>query len=67
MLPSLALAVLRLLAILLMATLLGATLIRVAPGFTSDEQQLNSGLSAQSIQALRQARLADSDIPRYYA
>jgi len=67
MLRSLALAVLRLLAILLMATLLGATLIRVAPGFTSDEQQLNSGLSSQSIQALRQARLVDSDIPRYYA
>jgi peptide/nickel transport system permease protein len=52
---------------MLLASLLGATLMRVAPGFGSDEQQLNSGLSAQSIQAIRQARLANADIPRYYA
>jgi peptide/nickel transport system permease protein len=58
---------LRLLAIMLIASLLGATLMRIAPGFSSDEQQLNSSLSAQSIQAIRQARLADADVPRYYA
>jgi len=57
----------RLFAIMLLASLLGATLVRIAPGFGSDELQLNSGLSAQSIQAIRQARLANSDIPRYYA
>ena len=57
----------RLLAIMLLASLFGATLMRVAPGFSSDEQALNSNLSSQSIQAIRQARLANADIPRYYA
>lgn len=66
MLRSFFLALARLLAIMLLASLVGATLIRVAPGFSSDEQELNSNLSSQSIQAIRQARLADSNIPRYY-
>lgn len=66
MLRSFSLAFLRLLVIMLLASLLGATLMRIAPGFSSDEQQLNTSLSSQSIQAIRQARLADSDIPRYY-
>lgn len=57
----------RLLGIMLLASLFGATLMRVAPGFSSDEQALNSNLSTQSIQAIRQARLANADIPRYYA
>jgi len=65
-LRSFSLAFLRLLVIMLLASLLGATLLRIAPGFSSDEQQLNTSLSSQSIQAIRQARLADSDIPRYY-
>jgi peptide/nickel transport system permease protein len=56
----------RLAAILLLASLLGATLMRLAPGFGSDERELHSGLSSRSIEAIRQARLADSDIPRYY-
>jgi peptide/nickel transport system permease protein len=50
-----------------LASLFAATLMRIAPGFTSDEQELNAGLSSQSIQAIRHARLADADIPRYYA
>lgn len=41
--------------------------MRIAPGFTSDEQELNSRLSSESIQAIRQARLAQADIPHYYA
>ncbi|PYP92998.1 MAG: hypothetical protein DMG65_02170 [Candidatus Angelobacter sp. Gp1-AA117] len=67
MLRSVGLAVLRLLVIMLLASMIGAVLIRVAPGFSSDEQQLNSSLSAQSIQAIKQARLTNSDLPRYYA
>jgi peptide/nickel transport system permease protein len=59
-------AVLRLTAVLLMATFAGAMLIRVAPGFSSDEQELNSSLSAQSIQAIRQAHLTDSNVARFY-
>lgn len=66
-LRTFSLAIGRLLAIMLLASLFGAMLIRTAPGFSSDEQQLNSGLSAQSLQALREARLANADIPRYYA
>ncbi|HWX93958.1 MAG TPA: ABC transporter permease [Terriglobales bacterium] len=40
--------------------LLGATLVRVAPGFGIDEAELDSRLSAQSIQALRQAQPGQS-------
>ncbi|HWX54039.1 MAG TPA: ABC transporter permease [Verrucomicrobiae bacterium] len=60
------LALFRIAAIMLLAGFLGGTLIRVAPGFAFDERQLNSSLSAQSIQAIRQARLADADILHYY-
>jgi peptide/nickel transport system permease protein len=60
-------AVLRLTAVMLMASFAGAMLMRVAPGFSSDAQELNSSLSSQSIQAIRQAHLADRDVPHFYA
>ena len=60
-------AVLRLVAVMLMASFAGAMLMRLAPGFSSDDQELNSGLSAQSIQAIRRAHLADANIPKFYA
>jgi peptide/nickel transport system permease protein len=60
-------AVLRLAALMLMASFAGAMLMRLAPGFSSDDQELNSGLSAESIQAVRQARQADANIPAFYA
>ncbi|HSK43540.1 MAG TPA: ABC transporter permease [Candidatus Binatia bacterium] len=60
-------AVLRLLAVMLMASFAGAMLMRIAPGFSSDDQELNSGLSDQSIQAIRHAHLMDADIPHFYA
>src|SRR5258708_34380023 len=41
--------------------------MRIAPGLSSDEQEVNAGRSAQSLQAIRQAHLADSNIPRFYA
>jgi peptide/nickel transport system permease protein len=56
----------RLLALMLTASLLGAMLLRFAPGFASDERELNSGLSASSIQAIRQARMADANIAKFY-
>jgi len=59
-------AILRLAAIMLLASFAGAMLMRFAPGFTSDDQELNSGLSAESIQAIRQAHQADANIPRFY-
>lgn len=60
-------AALRVVAIMLIASFTGAMLMRIAPGFSSDDQELNSGLSAQSIQAIRQAHLADANVPRFYA
>lgn len=60
-------AVLRLVVVMLMASFAGAMLMRLAPGFTSDEQELNSGLSATSQQAIRQGRQVDANIPRFYA
>jgi peptide/nickel transport system permease protein len=60
-------AALRVVAIMLMASFTGAMLMRIAPGFSSDDQELNSGLSAQSIQAIRQAHLSDANVPRFYA
>ncbi len=58
-------AALRLLLVMLMASFTGAMLMRIAPGFSSDEQELN-GRSEQSLQAIRQAHLADTNIPRFY-
>jgi peptide/nickel transport system permease protein len=60
-------AVLRLMAVMLMASFAGAMLMRIAPGFSSDEQELNSGLSAQSLEAIRRAHLADANVPHFYA
>lgn len=60
------LKLLRLLAILLLAGLIGATLMRIAPGFTADEQQLNSNLSERSLEAIRQARLENADLSQFY-
>jgi peptide/nickel transport system permease protein len=57
---------LRLAAVMLMASFAGAMLMRLAPGFSSDEQELNSGLTTQSIQAIRKAHQADANIPRFY-
>ena len=59
-------AVLRLVAVMLMASFAGAMLMRIAPGFSSDDQELNSGLSAQSLEAIRRAHLSDANVPRFY-
>ena len=67
MLRKLGFAALRLLCVMLLASFAGAVLLRVAPGFSSDEQELTPGLSAQSVQAIRDTRMADSNIPRFYA
>jgi peptide/nickel transport system permease protein len=53
-------------AIVLAGGLLSATLVRLAPGFGADEQQLDSRLSSESVEALRQARARDRNIPGFY-
>lgn len=60
-------AALRLVAVMLMASFAGAMLVRVAPGFSSDDREINTSLSAESIQAIRQARQGDANIPSFYA
>jgi peptide/nickel transport system permease protein len=45
---------------------LSASLVRLAPGFDSDEAQLDPHLKSESIQALRQARIGQHDVFRYY-
>lgn len=54
------------LATALLGGLLSATLVRLAPGFDVDEAQLDPHLSSASIQALRQKRLEQSNILRFY-
>lgn len=57
---------LALLATLLLGGLFSATLVRLAPGFDSDERELDPRLSTQSVQALREARQRDDNIFRFY-
>ena len=52
---------------LLLAGFLGATLVRVAPGFGVDEQSLDARLNAESQQALRAQRAAESNVLSFYA
>ena len=58
---------LRLAVTLLLGGLLAATLIRFAPGFDTDEQQLDSRLSSESIEAMRQQRAAQGNVLKFYA
>jgi peptide/nickel transport system permease protein len=57
----------RLLAVMLVASFAGALLLRAAPGFSSDDRELNPGLSSESRLAIRQEHLAQSNVPRFYA
>ena len=57
---------LTMLVMVLLGGLLSATLVRLAPGFDADEQQLDPHLNSESIRALRQARLEQHNIFRFY-
>lgn len=57
---------LTILATALVGGLLAATLVRFAPGFDTDESQLDPHLNSASIQALRQARAEQNNIVRFY-
>ena len=56
----------RILVVLLLGGLLGATLVRLAPGFGVDEEELDSRLSHESIQALRQSGANDGSLFGHY-
>ncbi len=55
-----------LLATALLGGLLSAALVRLAPGFDADEEQLDPHLNSESLQALRQVRLEQHNILRFY-
>ena len=57
---------LALIATVLLGALLSAALMRLAPGFDADEQQLDPRLNSESIRALRESRLAQHNILRFY-
>jgi peptide/nickel transport system permease protein len=50
----------------LLGGLLCATMVRLAPGFDSDEAQLDPHLSSASIEAVRQTRLRQHDLLGFY-
>jgi peptide/nickel transport system permease protein len=57
---------LSLLTTVLLGGMLSATLVRLAPGFNADERELDPHLSAESVQALRNARHQDGNIFHFY-
>jgi peptide/nickel transport system permease protein len=58
--------VVRLLIVLVIGGFLGATLVRLAPGFGVDEEELDSRLSQESIEAVRQSNAAQGSLAGYY-
>ncbi len=66
MLKRMARHLLRMAVTLLLGGLLAATLIRFAPGFDTDEQQMDARLSSESIAALRQQRAAQHNVLKFY-
>ena len=50
----------------LLGGFLGATLVRLAPGFDVDEQELDARLSEESLQAIRKSRHAENNVLRFY-
>lgn len=53
--------------VVLLGGFLGATLVRFAPGFGVDEEELDTRLNNKSIQALRQAQGQDRNLLSFYS
>jgi len=56
----------RLMITVLLGGFMGATLVRLAPGYGVDEEDLDSRLNQQSLDALRRARAEDCSLGGYY-
>jgi peptide/nickel transport system permease protein len=54
-------------ALVLLGGILSATLVRVAPGFDTDEHEFDPGLSGESVRALRQRRAGEHNVFSFYA
>jgi len=59
--------VLALLLIVLAGGILSATLVRISPGFGVDERELDTRLSSESIEAIRQSHADERSIFKFYA
>jgi peptide/nickel transport system permease protein len=57
----------RFLMVLGLGGFLSATLVRVAPEFGVDEEELDSRLNQESMQALRQTQAETGNLPEFYA
>ena len=57
---------LTMLATILLGGFLSATLVRLAPGFDTNEQQLDPHLNAESLQAIREARHQEGNALSFY-
>src|SRR3990172_8454632 len=57
---------LRIVFTLLLGGFLGATLVRMSPGFGVDERELDTRLSEEGIQALRESHSSESNILHFY-
>src|ERR1700678_1010487 len=53
-------------ALVLLGGLLSATLVRMAPGFDSDERELDPSLSAESVRALQQSHAGEHNVLSFY-
>jgi peptide/nickel transport system permease protein len=51
---------------ILLGGFLSATLVRLAPGFDADEEQLDPRLNAQSVRALHESRAREHNVVRFY-
>lgn len=58
---------LRIAVVLVLGGFLAATMARLAPGYGTDEEELDSRLSQTSVEALRQAHAGDESLPGFYA
>jgi peptide/nickel transport system permease protein len=58
--------IVKVVAVLLIGGFLGAALVRQAPGFGVDEEELDTRLNQQSLQALRRAHIKDENVARFY-
>jgi len=56
----------RMLIVLVLGGFLGATLVRLAPGFGVDTEELDTRLSERSVVALRQSHAMEESLPRFY-
>jgi peptide/nickel transport system permease protein len=52
--------------LVLLGGLISATLVRLAPGFDTDERQFDPRLSAESVHALRETRAGEQNVLRFY-